>query len=361
MVFLELADRRLEVAGGEATVGRSHRCDLVIPDPGMSRTHALVSVAGGRVLVQDLDSANGTFINGRRLEGEAEVGEGDVLLLGETRMVVRLHPPATEPPPDSETPPPAAEKHRLADEPSRSEALAVGDVLPVGEILASPSDSWDSTGPVRLRAVANDRPAATALAGATAAAPAPPPATAAEPAPPRPSGEVLPSLDDLDRQLGPAPAPARPAPAPAARPLRAPGAGAAPPLPAAGFWRRAAAVLADTLLFALLALAAAFTAGGPLDATGSLVASATFAGLSLLVPVIGWSRWGTTPGKRLLGLYVRRAGGGTGIGVGRALARWIGYGASAALLGAGFLMAAFASDRRALHDRIAGTYVGRKG
>jgi uncharacterized RDD family membrane protein YckC len=68
---------------------------------------------------------------------------------------------------------------------------------------------------------------------------------------------------------------------------------------------------------------------------------------------------GATPGKRLLGLGVQADDGTEPIGAARAAVRLFGYGVSAALLGAGFLMVAF--GRRGLHDRIAGTRVVRRG
>jgi uncharacterized RDD family membrane protein YckC len=64
-------------------------------------------------------------------------------------------------------------------------------------------------------------------------------------------------------------------------------------------------------------------------------------------------------GKSLLGLTVVTDSGETPIGYGRALLRFVGYAASFLLLGLGFLLIAFSPDRRALHDRIAGTRVER--
>ena len=70
------------------------------------------------------------------------------------------------------------------------------------------------------------------------------------------------------------------------------------------------------------------------------------------------SVWSTTIGKRLLGLYVLRPDGSK-IGPGRALVRWIGYWVSSQLFWVGYLMIAFRSDKRGLHDIICGTVVVR--
>jgi uncharacterized RDD family membrane protein YckC len=72
-----------------------------------------------------------------------------------------------------------------------------------------------------------------------------------------------------------------------------------------------------------------------------------------------WGLKGATPGKRVLGLSVVADDGTTPIGMSRATLRVLGYVASGLLLGIGFLMIAFGGT--ALHDRIAGTRVVRRG
>ena len=72
-----------------------------------------------------------------------------------------------------------------------------------------------------------------------------------------------------------------------------------------------------------------------------------------------WGLKGATPGKLVLGLAVAAEDGTTPIGMSRATLRVLGYAASALLLGIGFLMIAFGGT--ALHDRIAGTRVVRRG
>ena len=62
-------------------IGRSSRCQLVLADETVSRRHAELFLDGGRWLLRDLGSANGTWVNGRRVV-EAEVRPGDVVHLG---------------------------------------------------------------------------------------------------------------------------------------------------------------------------------------------------------------------------------------------------------------------------------------
>ena len=75
--------------------------------------------------------------------------------------------------------------------------------------------------------------------------------------------------------------------------------------------------------------------------------------------VVFWGLKGWTPGKRVAGLTVVAEDGTTPLGMSRATMRVLGYVASTLLLGVGFLMIAFGGT--ALHDRIAGTRVVRRG
>jgi len=67
----------------EITVGRGVGNELVLDDPSMSRKHAkLKRLGGGRLEIEDLNSANGTYINGRKIS-TAQASSGDTLRFGE--------------------------------------------------------------------------------------------------------------------------------------------------------------------------------------------------------------------------------------------------------------------------------------
>jgi two-component system, NtrC family, nitrogen regulation response regulator GlnG len=72
---------------GKAEIGADPSCDLVLRDGAVSRRHASVSNQGGRIVVCDLGSRNGTFLGGIRLR-EAEVQLGAVLTLGKTQVAI---------------------------------------------------------------------------------------------------------------------------------------------------------------------------------------------------------------------------------------------------------------------------------
>lgn len=86
------------------------------------------------------------------------------------------------------------------------------------------------------------------------------------------------------------------------------------------------------------------------------------AGVGLLCVIglyLGWALAGRSPGKVALGLVIEDIEGNSRLGFLRAAIRVAGSVLSALTLGIGFLLVLFRDDRRALHDRIAGTWVRR--
>ena len=73
---------RFELAEGKHVLGRAAECDVVLPESSVSRRHAELEYATGRVRVRDLGSHNGTMVNGAVCEGWRDVGPGDQLTLG---------------------------------------------------------------------------------------------------------------------------------------------------------------------------------------------------------------------------------------------------------------------------------------
>jgi len=71
------------------TVGRGGQNDLVLDgDEFASARHARIELRGDGAWVQDLDSTNGTYVNGSRVAGAQRLGAGDVLRVGETDLRV---------------------------------------------------------------------------------------------------------------------------------------------------------------------------------------------------------------------------------------------------------------------------------
>lgn len=61
---------------GKMVIGRANNCDIQLPANHVSRQHAEVQVVGGKLLVKDLNSSNGTYINRKKVtEGELKNGD----------------------------------------------------------------------------------------------------------------------------------------------------------------------------------------------------------------------------------------------------------------------------------------------
>jgi len=73
-------------------LGRGFAATLQLEDPGVSRRHAIVVQRRGGVRILDDRSANGTWVNGRRVH-EAELRDGDVIVLGRAVLAYRELPP----------------------------------------------------------------------------------------------------------------------------------------------------------------------------------------------------------------------------------------------------------------------------
>ena len=62
--------------GQAITIGRSAQCDIVFPGTHLSRAHAQITIGDGQLTIRDMGSANGTFVNDRKIT-EAQVHAGD--------------------------------------------------------------------------------------------------------------------------------------------------------------------------------------------------------------------------------------------------------------------------------------------
>lgn len=80
--------RELVLLKAEVSVGSEVANDFAIQSASVSRRHAIIRFRSGRYQVTDLNSTNGTFVNGQRVKGSAELERGDELRIGGVRFVV---------------------------------------------------------------------------------------------------------------------------------------------------------------------------------------------------------------------------------------------------------------------------------
>jgi pSer/pThr/pTyr-binding forkhead associated (FHA) protein len=82
--------------GDQLTIGRDSSNAVAINDAEVSRRHSRLTFQGGKYVLEDLGSTNGTFVNGQRLAGPVVLKPGDVVSLGE-QIVLMYDAIATDP------------------------------------------------------------------------------------------------------------------------------------------------------------------------------------------------------------------------------------------------------------------------
>lgn len=73
---------------GETLIGRSTACHITLEDPLVSRTHARITVADDRAMVEDLGSRNGLLVNGERIQGPTSLADGSRIRVGTQEFVL---------------------------------------------------------------------------------------------------------------------------------------------------------------------------------------------------------------------------------------------------------------------------------
>ena len=74
--------------GSMKTVGRAPRADFVVDASLVSRVHCRLSAGAEEIVVEDLDSTNGTFVNGRRIHKRGSARAGDRIGIGRVDLLV---------------------------------------------------------------------------------------------------------------------------------------------------------------------------------------------------------------------------------------------------------------------------------
>lgn len=182
--------KAVRLADGVTTVGRQEGCELTVRSSQVSRKHCQLFEKKGLLLVKDLGSANGTLVNGKRIEEQRVLEPGDILTVGPIEFRIEsLGASAT----------PAASKAEVTsgtDERSKPSDTSI----PQGGGSAIPLDDDD----VLEFVIGNDEPTPAPAPKPTAApapkptAPAPTPAQAKSAPTPAPSPAAKPKAEPKD-------------------------------------------------------------------------------------------------------------------------------------------------------------------
>lgn len=113
-------------------IGRDETCHLRPHSNLVSRRHCAIACVEGRVLVRDLKSANGTYLNDKQLSGQAMVRDGDVLRVGDLSFSVQIKSASSDP-----APPLTEDAFRWLMESPEDSAVLVSDSTVMGEFSLS--------------------------------------------------------------------------------------------------------------------------------------------------------------------------------------------------------------------------------
>ena len=195
LVVRDGAAEREVLLVGTVTVGRSPSCEVSSPDPRLSRTHAAFEVVGADVMVRDLESRNGTRVNGAAIK-EHTLVVTDTVEVGPftLRLVEIASVPAAAAPPAA-----GGENEATVLLPSRAQ----GARAPTPQPGVSPAtqEPGNTSAPTRRQ-----------VRGPVPVAPSPPGSVAEPPAPSAPSAPTSRPVATVATSPLPA-ASARPAPA----------------------------------------------------------------------------------------------------------------------------------------------------
>lgn len=225
--LIPLKGEAIVVDADEALVGREASCNVVVAHPSVSRKHALLKRKQDVFFVVDQGSANGTFVDSKRIV-DATLREGSVLRFGSATFKIEIK---------DEAPVESVAEDELVPSATIGPQNFAATVLD-GSILSDPDASSSRPGAGSRR---EEVPAPTVQSPILSA---PPPAPAPPPPPPPPPREARPRLARVESIP-----PSTPIPTPAA-PARGP-----------AFWLMiGAAALALLFVGAALGLGAAFLA-----------------------------------------------------------------------------------------------------
>jgi len=94
-LWLIVEGRQIPLLNGVNVIGRAADAPIRVEAPGMSRYHARIRVENGQATLEDLDSKNGTHLNGRRLSSPEPLHDGNEIQIGGIALTFRIVSPGS--------------------------------------------------------------------------------------------------------------------------------------------------------------------------------------------------------------------------------------------------------------------------
>ena len=83
-------EKLLPIQGEKLLIGRGEECDLRPRSESVSRKHSVITITDSQVTIRDLESKNGTFVNGERITGSRGLQDGDQLRIGPMEFELQI-------------------------------------------------------------------------------------------------------------------------------------------------------------------------------------------------------------------------------------------------------------------------------
>src|SRR5947199_2176112 len=113
------ATQRLDFESEEITIGRVDENDICLPKGNISKKHTKIVAKDGKIIVLDLKSTNGTYVNGKKLAGPQVITPADKVYVGD--FIISVEPPdmadGDELPAEEGEPAPSAAADERTDQP----------------------------------------------------------------------------------------------------------------------------------------------------------------------------------------------------------------------------------------------------
>ena len=144
VMFKDEERREFPLTDKSTVVGRRPDCTLRIPTGDVSRQHCEISVGDDEVIVRDLGSSNGTYVNGKRV-AESKLSAGDRLEVGPVVFVVQIEGKPREIKPADVVPPREAAGKEREEEILDLDELELDDAVGSLDVLSDEDEDEEES------------------------------------------------------------------------------------------------------------------------------------------------------------------------------------------------------------------------
>jgi len=144
--------RVMELDTSEVTIGRVKGNDVVLPKGNISKRHARVVDKDGKLILVDLKSTNGTYVNGRKLSSPRVLRERDKIYIGDFTLTVEQRAGGVQPSPPPLPPASASRSEETSSSRRRVPTPTPRDAEEIAELIAPREDYAAEEGEVDARA-----------------------------------------------------------------------------------------------------------------------------------------------------------------------------------------------------------------